>query len=316
MILITKKAQMIPNKIRIGTRRSPLAMWQSKHIEGLLLEKWPQLQIEIVPIVTTGDRITDVPLPKIGDKGLFTREIEERLLLGEIDLAVHSLKDLPTTLPEGLIYAGSPERADVRDAFISTKWKKLADVPEDGTIATGSLRRKAQLASQKPKLHFADLRGNIDTRLRKLDEFGYDGILMAAAALLRLERANLITEYLAPETFIPAVGQGAIGLETASNRQDLQTLLSPIIHNHTILCCRAERAFMRSLEGGCSVPLGAWARIFDEQIHLSAFLGSPDGSRTIRNSLLLSKSNPEDAGIALAKIFLERGARDILESLK
>jgi len=307
---------MIPNKIRIGTRRSPLAMWQSKYIEGLLLGKWTELQIEIVPIITTGDRITNVPLPKIGDKGLFTREIEEQLLLGEIDLAVHSLKDLPTSLPDGLIYAGSPKRADARDAFISTKWKKLAELPKNGTIATGSLRRKAQIAAIKNEIRFADLRGNIDSRLRKLDEFGYDGILMAAAALQRLERADLITEFLAPETFIPAVGQGAIGIETQANRDDLQELLLPILDADTILCCRAERAFMCTLEGGCSIPLGAWATISDEHIHLSAFLGSPDGSRTIRNSLLFPKSNPEEAGIELAKIFLNEGARDILESLK
>lgn len=304
------------NNLTIGTRRSALAMWQTNYISDRLRQLNPHLEISIEKIVTTGDTIQNVPLPKIGDKGLFTREIEDKLIHGEIDIAVHSLKDLPTKLPHELIYAGSPLRADRRDAFISEKWQSIQDIPADGTVATGSLRRKALLSEMKPAIHFTDLRGNIDTRLRKLNEFAYDGIIMAAAALERLDMTHVITEYLDSTIFVPAVGQGAIGIEIRADRPDLLAMISAICDEHTTLECRAERSFMRILEGGCSIPLGASADYVDARMTLSGYVSSVDGQTFIRECITGSASVPEQLGENLAKQFIAKGAREILNGIR
>ena len=300
-------------KIVIGTRGSALALWQAKHIRSLLSKQVPGIEIELKVIKTTGDKIQNIALPKIGDKGLFTKEIEQELLDGGIQLAVHSLKDLPTILPDNLFYAGSPKRADVRDAFVSLKWERLTDVPDNGMIATGSLRRIALILGRNPDIRFTDLRGNIDTRIRKLEEQEYDGIIMAAAALLRLDREELITEYLDPEFFVPAVGQGSIGLEINENNGEIQELINQISDSETVSCCRAERAFMRKLEGGCSIPLGAWAnKTVQGQIKIKGFVASVNGKEVIRKSMEGDATDPEKLGNQLAERFISLGAKEIL----
>ncbi len=296
--------------LRIGSRRSRLALWQTNHIAALLMDAHPRLTTEVVTMDTIGDKITDVPLPKIGAKGLFTQELEDALLDGSVDIAVHSLKDLPTTLPEGLAYVGSPERAAPTDAFISTKWASFEEVPEDGVIATGSLRRKAQLLSVKPGLRFESLRGNIDTRLRKLEEFGWDGIIMATAALERLERPELVAQELNAQTFVPAVSQGAIGIEARADRRDIKDLLAPILHMLTVEAVEAERTFMRALEGGCSVPLGAHCVRVGDQWSFRAWVGSEDGQRTLNDVAI----GPDPVALANAMVldFRAKGANEIL----
>lgn len=301
-------------KIVIGSRGSQLAMWQTHHIKSLLEQAHPGLEIEIRKITTRGDAIQDIPLPKIGDKGLFTAEIEAELLADNIQLAVHSLKDLPTTLPDGLVYGGSPPRADARDALISLKWRSIEDIPDNGTIATGSLRRKAAILNLKPGMQFTDLRGNIDTRLRKLAENGWDGIIMAAAALERLEMVSEIAAYLDPEFFVPSVSQGAIGLEVNTNRTDVLELLTAIVDRETVQSCLAERAFGRTLEGGCSVPLGAWARREGEALKLTGFVSNYAGTHQIRESLIGSPEEAETLGEKLAERFISLGAKELLGS--
>ena len=301
------------NKLVIGTRGSALALWQAEHIRKLLSKQVPGIEIELKVIKTTGDRIQDIALPKIGDKGLFTKEIEQELLDGNIQLAVHSLKDLPTILPDNLCYAGSPKRADVRDAFVSLKWERLTDVPDNGIIATGSLRRKALILSQNPNIRFTDLRGNINTRLRKLEEQNFDGIIMAAAALQRLDREDIIKEYLEPGSFVPAVGQGAIGLEINESNGEIKELIDQISDAETVSCCLAERAFMRKLEGGCSIPLGAWTKMTDQGLlQLNGFVASIDGKESIRESREGNANDPKKLGNQLAERFIALGAKEIL----
>ncbi|MCF6239221.1 MAG: hydroxymethylbilane synthase [Candidatus Marinimicrobia bacterium] len=299
-------------KIVIGSRGSQLALWQSKLIKTLLEEQYHQLEIAIRVIRTKGDTIQDVPLPKIGDKGLFTTELEEELTNGSIDLAVHSLKDLPTTLPKGLTYAGSPLRANPTDAFVSTKWQQLQELPANAIIATGSVRRQALIRGLNPDIQFESLRGNIDTRLRKLEKLGWDGIIMATAALQRLGLEEYISEELPPEQFIPSIGQGAIGIELREDRDELVTLLKPIIHSETVACCRAERTFGRKLEAGCSIPLGAWARKVGERLVISGFVSNFEGNETILESLTGSLDQPELLGNQLADQFIAKGARELL----
>lgn len=299
-------------KIVIGSRGSQLALWQSNLIKNLLEEQYQHLDVAVRVIRTKGDEVQDIPLPKIGDKGLFTTEIEAELTNGSIDLAVHSLKDLPTTLPTGLVYAGSPPRANPSDAFVSSKWKCLKELPANATIATGSVRRQAALRGLNPDIQFESLRGNIDTRLRKLEKLGWDGIIMATAALQRLGLDAYISEEMPPEVFVPSVGQGAIGIEIRENSDELVTLLKPIIHSETVACCRAERAFGRKLEAGCSIPLGAWARKVGKDLVLTGFVSNFEGNKTIHESLTGSLDQPEFLGNQLADQFIARGARELL----
>ncbi|MFU8806000.1 MAG: hydroxymethylbilane synthase [Bradymonadaceae bacterium] len=300
-------------RLKLGSRKSRLAMWQTHKIAALLEAAHPAVTIEIVTMDTLGDKRTDQPMPSIGVKGLFTKELEDALLDDDIDIAVHSLKDLPTNLPDGLIYAGSPGRADPTDAFISTRWKDLSELPDNATIATGSRRRKSQLLSRRPGLQFKDLRGNIDTRLRKLDEYGWDGIIMATAALERLERPELITTRLDPEIFVPAVGQGAIGLETRGERADIKEILAPILDETTVTAVSAERIFLNRLEGGCSVALGAYCYVLDDSTWVfHGWVGSQDGQQ-----MLTERTQGDDPALlanAMTESFIQKGARSILSS--
>ncbi len=299
------------SRLRIGTRRSALALYQTNLIADLLREAHPDLTVEIVEIDTKGDKIRDIPLPEIGGKGLFTYEIEQQLLSEDIELAVHSLKDLPSDLGEQLIWAGSPARAAATDAFISHKWDGIDAIPEGGTIATGSVRRRAQIATLRPDLNFIDLRGNIDTRLAKLEKNGWDGIIMATAALHRLEMSETVTEELVPERVVPAVGQGAIGVEIKEGREDVMALLSHIFDEETTLAARAERAFMRELEGGCSVPVAGHAQKQDAGWSFRGWVGAPDGSRHLTD--VLEGEDPVALAQAMAKDFIEQGAREMMK---
>ncbi len=300
--------------VKLGTRGSKLALLQANYIKDLLEHSIPNLQVEITVITTSGDNIQDRPLPEIGGKGLFTAEIETALLNHDIDLAVHSLKDLPSTLPEGLIYAGSPKREDARDVFVSNCRKTIKDIPHGGTIATGSTRRKAQLLHFRKDLNIVDLRGNIDTRLRKLDEGEWDGIIMAAAALHRMELKDRITQYLNPSEFVPSVGQGAIGLEIAENRNDVAQLIQSIIHEVTTLECEAERVFLKKLEGGCSIPIGCHARILNTECCINGFLAKTDGEGILKATLKGSSDAVLKLAEQLSEEFINAGAKEDISS--
>jgi hydroxymethylbilane synthase len=306
-------------KIRIGSRKSRLALWQTNHIAKLLKAAHDGLDVEIVTMDTLGDRILDKSLPEIGGKGIFTAELEQALMADAIDLAVHSLKDLPTNLPEGLKYAGSPERATATDSLISYKWTSIDDFPEDAVVATGSIRRRAELLARHPNFEFRDLRGNIGTRLDKLKKHGFDAIVMATAALERLEMHDTITCELPPDQYVPAVGQGAIGVETREGRDDVEELLAPILHQETVDAVTAERVVMNRLEGGCSVPLGAHCRKVeineDNQWRLDAWVGSNDGRQTLHETLFGETMSGQEARAMADQIvetLVDQGARDIL----
>ena len=300
------------NKLIIGTRGSTLALKQAHYVQNLLQSAHPHIGIEIKTIQSLGDNQQETPLPEIGAKGLFTAEIESELLSQKIDLAVHSLKDLPSILPEGLIYAGSPKREDARDVFISHKWKSVEDVPAESTIASGSTRRKAQFLELRSDLEFADLRGNIETRLNKLKTKGWDGLIMAAAALHRLNMSDHITSYLDPLQFVPAVGQGAIGLEIKQGREDIKKLIDSIIDNETTQCCQAERLFLAHLEGGCSTAIGCWGRMENRRFLITGYAAAVDGSKVLRKSLKGMPADSSRLARQLAEEFEQAGARELL----
>ncbi len=299
-------------QIVIGTRGSQLALWQANYVRTLLNRHHPELHVHVEILTTRGDMIQNKSLPEIGGKGLFTQEIEDALLAERIHLAIHSLKDLPSTLPHGLCFTAAPEREDVQDAFLSTRWKSLNDIPDNGIIATGSVRRRAQLQSVKPSVTFSNLRGNIDTRLKKLDEQGWDGIIMASIALKRLNIKIRFSEDLDPNIFVPAVGQGALGIEIKASREDVAGLISSINHPPTFRAVTAERSFMKSLEGGCSVPLGAWGREQNNQFLLTGYFSSLDGSNILLETVRGSVNDSELLAKQLATEFLNRGAKELL----
>jgi hydroxymethylbilane synthase len=290
----------------IASRGSQLALWQARWVAAQLSAAGHQCRIEIVK--TTGDRITDVPLAKVGTKGLFTREIEEALLDGRAHLAVHSLKDLPTELPEGLVLAAVPEREDPRDAVVGSK---LADLPLGARVGTSSLRRAAQLRQLRPDLQVESVRGNLDTRLRKLDEGQYDAILLAAAGLKRLGWGGRIAEILAPEQMCPAVGQGALAIETRAGFEGVALLDHPATHAAVL----AERAVLRALGGGCQVPIGAYATLSGDRIHILAIVAAPDGTQVIRANAEGAAADAAQIGARLADDLLKRGARHILDAV-
>jgi hydroxymethylbilane synthase len=296
--------------IKIGSRKSRLALWQTHHVAALLEKAHEDLDVEIVTMDTLGDKILDKSLPEIGGKGIFTAELEQALMSDAIDLAVHSLKDLPTDLPDGLEYAGSPERATATDSLISTKWSSIDELPEDAIIATGSIRRRAELLARHPTFEFRDLRGNIGTRLEKLDKHGFDAIVMATAALERLEMHDTITCELPADQYVPAVGQGAIGIEIREGRGDVEALLAPILHEETVAAVTAERVVMNRLEGGCSVPLGAHCRPTDEGWRLDAWVGSKDGRRVLHETL--TGDDPRAMADEAVATLVDKGARSIL----
>ena len=301
--------------ITIGTRKSLLALWQSNYIKDCLEKKYPDCEVRLQKIVTKGDKILDVPLSKIGGKGLFTKEIETALLEGEVDLAVHSLKDMPTKLPDGLCLTAITRRAVVGDAFVSNKYHTFAEMPAGAVLGTSSLRRKAQLLARRPDLDIRDLRGNVDTRLRKLDEGQYDAIILAAAGLTRLGYGDRIKETLPCDFCIPAVGQGALAIECRSDNTEVRNLLEFLNHPETKSCTDAERAFLGLVEGGCQVPIGVHADIANDTMHITAIIASLDGSTLIRDEI---DGDPADAivlGKTLGNRMLEKGGREILDAI-
>jgi hydroxymethylbilane synthase len=300
------------SSIIIGSRGSSLALLQSHHIRNLLQSAHPHLGVEIKTIQSLGDNQQETPLPEIGAKGLFTAEIESELLSQKIDLAVHSLKDLPSTLPDGLKYIGSPKREDARDVFISHKWRSLEDAPVKSIIASGSTRRKAQFLEVRSDFEFRDLRGNIETRLNKLKTEGWDGIIMAAAALHRLNMSEQITRYLDPLQFVPAVGQGAIGLEIKQGREELEKLLDSIIDIESTQCCQAERLFLSRLEGGCSSAIGCWGRMENRRFLITGYAAASNGSKVVRKSLKGMPADSDQLALQLAEDFERAGAKELL----
>lgn len=306
---------MKKNKIVIGTRSSLLALWQTEHVASQIKKLYPDIEIQTKKIKTTGDKILDVALAKIGDKGLFVKEIEEALLKNEIDLAVHSMKDVPTKLPDGLLLAAILKREDARDVFISSASKNLESLPKGAVIGTSSLRRISQLLFLRPDLKMKDLRGNVQTRLRKMEELGLAGTILAAAGVKRLGFENRITEYIPFDLLLPAVGQGSIGIEIRKEDKDLIEITDKLNHKESYIAILSERAFLRRLEGGCQVPMGALGTIKNEKLILEAFIASLDGKILYRDKIEGKIGEAESIGIKLAEILLSRGGDKILKEI-
>ncbi len=301
--------------LKIATRQSPLALWQAEHIRARLEALHTDLKVELVTFVTQGDKILDTPLAKIGGKGLFVKELEAALLDGRADLAVHSMKDVPMALPEGLNLAVMCEREDPLDAFVSNTYNHFDELPQGAKVGTSSLRRKCQILKQRPDLEIIDLRGNVGTRLSKLDAGNYDAIILASAGLKRLGLAERIRHTIQPEFSLPAVGQGALGLECRTDDQAVLDFIQPLMHSETNACVRAERAFNAYLEGGCQVPIAGYAVLQNGQIHLEGRVGSVDGKTLLKAQQIGASENAEQLGVALAQELLAQGAGDILKAL-
>lgn len=306
---------MLDKIIRIATRQSPLALWQAQYVQKQLMACHPGLQVELVPMVTKGDIILDTPLAKVGGKGLFVKELELAMLDGRADIAVHSMKDVPVEFPEGLGLVTICERDDPRDAFVSNDYASLADLPEGSVVGTSSLRRQCQLREQRPDLVIRDLRGNVGTRLAKLDNGDYDAIILAVAGLNRLNLQDRVRTALTPEECLPAVGQGAVGIECRLDDSETRALLAPLAHRETTLRVLAERAMNTRLEGGCQVPIGSYAEIDGDQIWLRALVGAPDGSQMVRGERRGNTADAESMGVELAEELLANGAREILQEV-
>lgn len=302
-------------QLRIGTRASLLAVTQSTWVKNQIEQAHPGTQVELVKITTKGDRILDVPLAKVGGKGLFVKEIEDALLAGEVDLAVHSMKDVPTELPEGLHIGIIPVRETPRDAFLSVRFPSISALPEGATVGTSSLRRKSQLMALRPDLNIVDLRGNIDTRLRKLDEGLFDAIILAGAGLHRLGKAERITTLLDPEQMLPAISQGALGIELRRDDTELLAGLQFLHHPATATAVAAERAFLLRLEGGCQVPIGAHATLVGDQIFLSGLVAAVDGSVLLKEQTNGPAQDAAALGTALAETLLAKGGKAILDAV-
>lgn len=303
-------------QITIATRESALAMWQAHHIRQQLQALYPQIEIKILGMTTTGDQILDKTLSKIGGKGLFVKELEQAMQEGRADIAVHSLKDVPMVMPEGFVLAAIGEREDPRDAFVSSQFKKLEDLPPGSVVGTSSLRRQCQIQARFPTLKIESLRGNVQTRLRKLDEGQYAAIILAAAGLKRLGLGERITSLLPTEQSLPAVGQGAIGIECRAGRDDLIALLAPLNHADTAACVTAERAMSRALAGSCQVPLGGFAEIAAGVLRLRGFVSSVDGVRVVRSEVSGQPGEAERIGAELAQVLIGMGADKILAELE
>ncbi len=319
-----------PTKLVIASRESALAMWQAKHIQARLQALYPNCDVQILGMTTTGDQILDKPLAKIGGKGLFIKELENALLDGRADLAVHSMKDVPMNMPEGFALVATGERENPRDAFVSNDHKSLVDLPHGSIVGTSSLRRQSQIQARFPHLKIESLRGNVQTRLRKLDEGQYAAIILAAAGLIRLELGDRITSFISSDDSIPAVGQGALGIEVKDDRTDLIEILAPLNHTETEQCITAERAFSRALAGSCTVPLGAHATIKNtnskdnaiqsevtkgKTISITGFVASVDGKQMLRETMSGNAKDADLLGKALAGKLVTRGANKILAAL-
>src|SRR5512140_1631671 len=301
-----------PARLVIASRESALAMWQAEHIRDRLRALYPQTQVSILGMTTQGDQILDVTLSKIGGKGLFVKELETALENGS---AVHSLKDVPMNLPEGFMLACIGEREDPRDAFVSNNFANLAALPAGSIVGTSSLRRESQLRARFPHLKIEPLRGNVQTRLRKLDEGQYAAIILAAAGLKRLGLGERIRNVISSDDSLPAGGQGALGIETRADRPDLKALLAPLHHADTAACVLAERAMSRALAGSCQVPLGGFAEVQGDKLRMRGFVASPDGKKMLRAEQVGSITNPEALGNAVAEELLKQGAGEILAAL-
>ncbi len=305
----------LPKKLVIASRESALALWQARHIQSRLQALYPHMTIDILGMTTTGDQILDTPLARIGGKGLFVKELEPALADGRADLAVHSMKDVPMHLPEGFALAAIGEREDPRDAFVSNDFARLEELPAGSIVGTSSLRRQSQLQARLPHLKIASLRGNLQTRLRKLDEGQYAAIILAAAGLKRLGLEARIRQLIAPELSIPAVGQGALGIEINAQRQDLLPLLAPLNHEATASCVEAERAMSRALAGSCQVPLGAFAERSGNTVTMRGFVASIDGREMLRADVSGDAADAEALGRLLADRLIAQGADRILAAL-
>ena len=301
--------------LKIGTRQSLLALWQSNHIAACLRKQYPECEVVLKKIVTKGDRILDVPLAQIGGKGLFTKEIEEDLLSGEVDLAVHSLKDMPTVLPEGLCLTAITERANVGDAFVSNDYACFEELPLGAVVGTSSLRRKAQLLAARPDLTIRDLRGNVDTRLRKLDEGLYDAVILAAAGLERLGHGDRIKAIIPSDVCLPAVGQGALAIECRTDDAEVRQMLDFLNDQPTVYATAAERAFLGLLEGGCQVPIGVHADVDGGQIKIEAIIAALDGSNVLRDTIEGAAVDAVALGQKLGKKMLANGGQKILAAI-
>jgi hydroxymethylbilane synthase len=306
---------LAPKKLVIASRESALAMWQAKHTQATLQALYPSCDVQILGMTTTGDQILDSPLSRIGGKGLFVKELEIALENGSADLAVHSMKDVPMNLPEGFMLAATGEREDARDAFVSNNFNSLKDLPHGSIVGTSSLRRQSQLQARFPHLKIESLRGNLQTRLRKLDENQYSAIILAAAGLIRLGLGERIRDFISPHDSIPAVGQGALGIEIRADRTDMLAILAPLNHAETQHCVEAERAFSRALAGSCTVPLGAYALCDNDNINMTGFVASVDGKQMLRENIIGLRANPDAVGRALAAKLISRGADKILAAL-
>ena len=306
---------MLEKTLKIATRQSPLALWQANYVKDRLQQLYPDLTIELVPMVTKGDVILDSPLAKIGGKGLFVKELENALLTQEADIAVHSMKDVPMQFPEGLGLAVICQREDPRDAFVSHSYRTFAELPQGAVVGTSSLRRQCQLKALRPDLDIRSLRGNVGTRLSKLDNGDYDAIILASAGLIRLGLADRIASFIDVEQSLPAAGQGAVGIECRTDDVQVHTLLAPLADAETTYCVRAERAMNNHLQGGCQVPIGGYAVLQQGQLYLRALVGDIDGSRIIRAEGKNAVENAEVLGVQIAEQLLAQGADKILQAI-
>lgn len=302
-------------EIRIATRKSALALWQAEHVKSRLEQAHPGLVVSLVPMVSRGDKLLDAPLAKIGGKGLFVKELETALLNHEADIAVHSMKDVPMEFPQGLGLYCICQREDPRDAFVSNRFARLEDLPQGSVVGTSSLRRQAQLLARRPDLQIRFLRGNVNSRLDKLDAGDYDAIILAAAGLIRLGFAARIRDLISVEDSLPAGGQGAVGIECRTDDQDIQALLAPLADQHTTWRVTAERALNRHLNGGCQVPIACYAVLEGEQLWLRGLVGQPDGSLLLEAEQRAPFTEAEALGIAVAERLLAKGAGQILAAV-
>jgi hydroxymethylbilane synthase len=303
---------MTPQTVRIATRKSALALWQAEYVKAQLEHFHPGINVELVPMTTKADNILDTPLAKVGGKGLFVKELEVAMLENRADIAVHSMKDVPVEFPEGLGLEIICPREDPRDAFVSNSINSLADLPQGAIVGTSSLRRQCQIKAMRPDLDIRDLRGNVNTRLKKLDNGEYDAIILAAAGLIRLEMPERIREYIAPEVMLPANGQGAVGIECRNEDTTIKTLLAPLACEETRIRVIAERAMNRALEGGCQVPIGSYAVLEGQEIYLRGLVGAIDGSEILTSEVRGSINDAEQLGYQLAQSLLAKGADKIL----
>lgn len=303
-------------RLKLGTRGSPLALWQAKHVVGELKSELPSLDIEICIIKTKGDKILDVALSKIGDKGLFTVEIENALLAGEVDLAVHSMKDLPSFLAPGLALGAVLERENPQDVLLSSKGYTLATLPQGGILGTSSLRRISQLKAMRPDLRTVDLRGNVDTRIKKMVEQDLDGIILAYAGVMRLNFTDRISEMISLQSILPAVGQGAIAVEIREDDDYARQVLEVINDSFSNIATRSERSFLRELEGGCQIPVGALADVKEDVLYLEGMIASLNGQQIFKGSIAGHWDQAEELGKKLAQNLLDMGGRAVLEEIR